>query len=150
MERGSTVILLEEILSITDPVKLRKLLIQYVVEHPNDKENIINVIGNYPQNVAFWEDNLGEPFETNPYKWTDIYYHNLQIRLMNNFSKEKFLHTLDVAEYIEKHQSSLLSENSNEKIKLYGKTMGFIMVGGVSVFIMIVVLMVFYFKNKYA
>ncbi|MFJ8260516.1 hypothetical protein ACIQ4I_00945 [Rummeliibacillus sp. NPDC094406] len=140
---------LDQILSITEPVKLRKLLIQYVVEHPNDKENIINVIDKYPQSVAFWERNMGEPFETNPNKWTDIYYHNLQIRLMNNFSKEKFLHTLDVAEYIEKHQSSLLSENSNEKIKLYGKTMGFIMVGGVSVFIVIVVLMVFYFKNKY-
>ncbi|WP_397538395.1 hypothetical protein [Rummeliibacillus pycnus] len=141
---------LDQVLSITDPVKLRKLLIQYVVEHPNDKQNIINVIDKYPQSVAFWEGNIGEPFETNPYKWSDIYYHNLQIRLMNNFSKEKFLHTLDVAEYIEKHQSELLSESRNEKIKLYGNTMGFIMIGGVIVFVVVVVLMVFYFKNRYA
>ncbi|MGG0656224.1 hypothetical protein [Rummeliibacillus pycnus] len=141
---------LENIVSITDPIKFRKTLIQYIDEHPSEKEKTLHMIDSLSQESKIWEENIGEPFETNQHRWTDFYYHNLKIRLTNNFSREKFLHTLDVAEYLEQHQSMLLSENSNEKIKLYGKTMGFIMIGGVSIFIAIVVVMVFYFKNKYA
>ncbi|WP_146548846.1 MULTISPECIES: hypothetical protein [Rummeliibacillus] len=139
---------LEKILSLEDSIQRRKALIQYIVDHPTEKESILQVINE--QKEEFWEANHGEPFETNPYKWDKIYYQNLQIRLTNNFSKEKFLHMLDVAEYMEKHQSTLLSENTNEKIKLYGNTMGFIMIWGVVLFVVIIVSVVFYFKNKYS
>lgn len=57
---------------------------------------------------------------------------------------------LTVAEYLQKHKSTLLSENKNEKIKLYGNTMGTIMIWGVIVFAALILLIVFYFKNKYA
>lgn len=140
---------LEKIVSISDPVELRKKLIQYIDEHPSDKDKILLKMNNLSLNFDIWEENLGEPFEIDYYKWTDTYYRNLRIRLLNNFSKEKFLHTLDVSEYLEQHRSLLLSENGNEKINLYGNSKGYIMIGGVVVFLIIVVLMVFYFKNKY-
>lgn len=139
---------LEQILSLEDLIQKRKSLIEYIVEHPIEKGNILQVINN--EKMDFWEKNIGEPFETNPYKWDDIYYQNLQIRLNNNFSKAKFEHMLDVAEYLSNHQSTFLSENSNEKIKLYGNTMGKIMISGVILFFVIILLIVFYFKNKYA
>lgn len=139
---------LEQIISLEDSDQKRKLMIQYIVEHPTEKDEIVEVINK--QNPNFWDTNMGEPFEMNPYKWDDIYYQNLQIRLNNNFSKEKFEHLLEVAEYLANHYSTLLSENSNEKIKLYGNTMGFIMIWGVVVFVVLIILVVFYFKNKYA
>ncbi|RIJ65002.1 MULTISPECIES: hypothetical protein [unclassified Rummeliibacillus] len=139
---------LKQIIAIEDTIQRRTLMIQYIVDHPTEKDEIVKVINE--KNINFWETNMGEPFEMNPYKWDDIYYQNLQIRLNNNFSKEKFGHMLEVAEYLANHQSTLLSENSNEKIKLYGNTMGFIMIWGVVVFIVLIVLVVFYFKNKYA
>ncbi|WP_102692026.1 hypothetical protein [Rummeliibacillus pycnus] len=140
---------LEQILSIKNPIELHQSLVRYITDHPNEKEHILRVMDKTAHHLTFWEENLGEPFETNPNKWTDIYFRNLQIQLVNNFSKEKFLHTLDVASYLDQHQSQFLSESENERIKLYGNTMGIIMVAGVAVFIVAVILIVFYFKNKY-
>ena len=140
---------LDQVLSISNPIELRQELVRYITDHPNEKELIVCFIDKSTHHATFWEENFGEPFETNPYKWTDIYYHNLQIRLANNFSKEKFLHTLDVANYLDQHQSQLLSESENERIKLYGNTMGMIMIAGVAIFIVVVILVVFYFKNRY-
>lgn len=141
---------LEQILSGTDPNEYRKLIIHYIIEHPNDQEIIIHTVKNISQEVALFEENKSSPFETNPTKWTEDYFYFLKKSLEENFSKEKFFHMLDVAAYINQPKSELLSENSNEKIRLYGNTMGFIMIGGVVVFITIVIFIVIYFKNKYA
>lgn len=141
---------LEQILSGTDPKEYRKLIIQYIIEHPNEQEIIIDTVQKISQKVDLFEEDKSSPIETNPTSWTEDYYRFLKKSMEENFSKKKFFHMLDVATYINQPKSELLSKNSNEKIRLYGNTMGFIMIGGVVLFLTVVIFIVIYFKNKYA
>lgn len=63
---------LKQTLLLEDPIQVRKALIQYIVGHPTEKEMILQMID--AQKMDLWEPNIGEPFETNPYKWNAIYY----------------------------------------------------------------------------
>lgn len=140
---------LETILVSNDIAEIQHQLRIYLMNHPqdNDGELAKAVAKINEQQLAVWMAHDGKILIEDKTKWNQSYLADQQIELHNNFSEKRFLHMMTVANFLASDPSN---EAPPEPFKLYGASMGTIMTVGVIIFCIIVIGLVFYFKNQYA
>ncbi|MBK3493969.1 hypothetical protein JFL43_03665 [Viridibacillus sp. YIM B01967] len=120
----------------------------YLMNHPQDNDGqlarVITVINE--KQFEVWMAHDGKKLIEEPTKWNQSYLAEQQIELHNNFSKERFLHMMTVANFL---ASDPTNEAPVEPFKLYGVSMGTIMTVGVIIFCIIGIAMVVFIRNQY-
>ncbi|MFM9532561.1 hypothetical protein [Lysinibacillus sp. IITD104] len=77
---------------------IQKFLKANITVNPNDSENSMKTALKKieQKNLPIWEQHDDATFNTNRTEWTQDYFVELQVDLRMNFSKERFMHMLEV------------------------------------------------------
>ncbi|MGE7920112.1 hypothetical protein ACQKM9_14440 [Viridibacillus sp. NPDC093762] len=139
---------LEIILTSNDIAEIQLQLRIYLMNHPLDSDgelaNVITKINE--QQLDIWKAHDGKILVQEETKWNQSYLAEQQIELHNNFSQERFLHMMEVANFLASDPSN---EAPPEPFKLYGASMGTIMTVGVIIFCIIAITMVVVIRNQF-
>jgi|GEM_PF-2946177 len=139
---------LETILAGNNITEIQHQLRIYLMNHPqdNDGELAKAITKIKEQQLDVWMVHDGKVFIEDEIKWNQSYLAEQQIELHNNFSQERFLHMMAVADFLASDPSN---EAPPEPFKLYGASMGTIMTVGVIIFCIIAITMVVFIRNQY-
>lgn len=83
---------------IGDISEIEIYLKAFITGDPADSDNSIKMALKQVEmkNLNIWEQHDGASFNTNRATWTQDYFVDLQVDLRMNFSKERFMHMLEV------------------------------------------------------
>lgn len=85
-------------IELEDISEIEIYLKAFITGNPSDSDNTIKQALKQieSKNLNVWEKHDGATFQNNRKDWTEDYFVDLQVDLRMNFSKERFMHMLEV------------------------------------------------------
>lgn len=93
---------MDEALATKDVKRIRNLLKAYITADPADSNNTIKLtlLDIRERGITVFEKSDDVMIQNDRSLWTEEYFVDLQVRLRNNFSEERYKHMLEVGAYV--------------------------------------------------
>lgn len=95
---------LRRALGSKDPIRIKTSLLNYIRKDPGDNKALIlpafeRTLRLYPELLEEHRD-FEDQYFCDPTKWNEHYFSLILVRLMDNFSRERFLHLVQVGRFL--------------------------------------------------
>lgn len=106
---------LNQAIEENNATNIRNMLKAYITSDPTDSRGMIKkaLQQTYNNKIDVWEEHDGKEFPSIP--WTEENFLDLQVDLRMNFSKERFMHLLEVGEEVYGLGAKTISQSSSPK-----------------------------------
>ena len=93
---------MDEALGTKDVKRIRNLLKAYITADPSDTNDTIKLalLDIRDSGITVFEQPDDVMIQNDRSRWTEEYFVDLQVRLRNNFSEERYMHMLEVGEHV--------------------------------------------------
>ena len=136
---------MDEALATKDVKRIRNLLKAYITADPADSSNTIKLtlLDIRESGITVFEKSDDVMMQNDRSRWTEEYFVDLQVRLRNNFSEERYKHMLEVGAHVYPQvDDSTHFKNEDDftpRPKKLKATIGFVVI---SLFIILLVVLV--------
>ncbi len=113
---------LEEAIADKDRISVKVHLTSFIDKYPANRDNAIIDAFHFAENCFpnFLDEHEGEKFKTDRLDWDDDYFALLMDDLIDNFSKERFYHTIEVSGHLYSKQHPSGDQNSQDTREVQG------------------------------
>ncbi len=110
---------LEEAIADKDRISVKVHLTSFIDKYPANRDNAIIDAFHFAENCFpnFLDEHEGEKFKTDRLDWDDDYFALLMDDLIDNFSKERFYHTIEVSGHLYSKQHPGIEQKTQENIE---------------------------------